>query len=203
MELNDKVQKYTECMEEVKKRLGVIESLLNKSLSTPYLITNVEFACIQFRKVLELIALSGLIANKAEFQRVKENLQDLWNAKDILKTLEAINPKYYPEPIILQGWNGDRNNTRTIPIKSGFLTREEFLNIYARCGGLLHAQNPFAKKKEFGEAYKVLPKWLEKVKTLLNQHVVRLVDENTMIMVFMNLGYESKVSIGAYEKKSN
>ncbi len=203
MDLKYKIEKYAECMEEVKKRVVVIESLLNKTVNTPYLITNVEFACIQVRKILELVALSGLIANKVEFQKVKMNLENLWNAKDIIKTLETINPKFYPEPIILQSLNGDPNNTRTQPVKSGYLMREEFLDIYARCGGLLHAQNPFSKKKEFTQTYEVIPRWLEKIKKLLNQHVVNLVDESHMVMVIMNFGYDAKVSIGGYGQASS
>lgn len=203
MDLNDKVLKYSECMEEVKKRVEVIEALLDNSITTSYLITNVEFSCIQIRKILELIAFSALVANKVEYQKVQENLGKLWKAKDIVKNLEVINPNFYPEPIKLQYFNGDPNNTRTQPVKTGYLTREEFLNIYARCGGLLHAQNPFSKKKEFLQTSKVIPMWLAKVKKLLNQHVVTLVGETNMIMVIMNFGYKEKVSIGAYGKNCN
>lgn len=200
MDLNDKITKYSECMEEVKKRVEVIESLINGAATTPYLIINVEFACVQVRKILELIALSGLVANKSEFQKVKMNLENLWNAKDIVKTLEIINPRFYPEPIVLQCFNGDPNNTRTQPVTSGYLTRKEFFDIYSRCGGLLHAQNPFSKKKEFTQTYKVIPNWLGKIKKLLNQHIVNLVDEGHMVMVLMNFGYDAKVSIGGYSK---
>jgi hypothetical protein len=200
MDLKNKIEKYLECMEEVKKRVEVIESLINKTVATPYLITNVEFACIQIRKILELVALSGLVANKSEYQKIKMNLENLWNAKDIVKTLQVINPKFYPEPIVLQGFGGDPNNTRTQPVTSGYLTGDEFLDIYARCGGLLHAQNPFSRKKEFENTYKVIPSWLEKLKKLLNQHIVNLVDESHMIMVLMNFGYDANVSIGAYSK---
>ena len=77
MDLKDKIVKYSECMEEVKKRVEVIESLINKTVTTPYLITNVEFACVQVRKILELTALSGLVANKVEFQKVKMDLSKL------------------------------------------------------------------------------------------------------------------------------
>ena len=203
MDLSDKILKYSECMEEIKKRIEVIEDLLDNSITTSYLITNVEFSCIQIRKILELIALSAVVANKVEFQKLQENLGKLWNAKDIVKKLEVINPKFYPEPIRLQHFNGDPNNTRTQPVKSGYLTREEFLSIYALCGGLLHAQNPFSNKKQFSQTSKVIPNWLKKIKKLLNQHVVTLVGETNMIMIIMNFGYKEKVSIGAYGVASN
>src|SRR5690606_3963113 len=105
--------------------------------------------CIQIRKILELIALSSLAANQTEYQKVKSNLANLWKATDIIKCIEAINPKHYPEPIALQCWNGDPNYTRTRPVTEKYLKRDELFDIYARCGGLLHAQNPFGKKKDF------------------------------------------------------
>ena len=203
MLLSEKVAKYSNCMEEIKRRVEVVESLLAKSITTPYLITNTEFACIQIRKILELTALAAVVANKTEVERVAENLERLWNAKDILKKVAIANPKYYPHPIILQGLNGDPNNTRTQPAKKGYLTQDDFINIYTRCGSLLHAQNPFAKEKEFSQTYNVIGKWLDKIKKLLNQHIVNLTDESIMIMVLMNFGYQEKVSIGAYKAQDS
>lgn len=202
MSLNESVAKYQACMEEIKRRVDVVEGLVARKFSTPYVITDVEFACIQVRKILELIALSAVVANKEELTKVQNNLDRLWNAKEIMKIINVVNPKYYPEPIILQGFNGDPNNTRTQPAKVGFLTQDEFLSIYSRCGGLLHAQNPFAKEKDFSDTYKVIGKWVVKVKKLLNQHIVNLVDQSTMIMVLMNFDVDGKVSIGAYGAQS-
>ena len=85
-------------------------------------------------------------------------------------------------------------------MKGKYLTRAELFDIYARCGGLLHAQNPFAKTKDFNQANKVIPTWLTKIRTLLDTHIVNLVDSETMIMVILNLGYEQDVSVGVFGK---
>jgi hypothetical protein len=198
MDINEKVERYRECMEEIKRRVKVLEALLSGKFSTPYPITNTELACLQIRKILELAALAAVVANKLELETTQANLDRLWNAKEIVKAVQVVNPKHFPEPIELQCFNGDPNITRTHPAKAGYLTHEEFQSIYSVCGGLLHAQNPFAKKKRFQETYAVIGKWVEKIKKLLNQHVVNLVDETTMIMVFVNFDYEEPVSIGAY-----
>jgi hypothetical protein len=188
-------------MDEIKKRVEVVEAILNNKVSTSYLITNVELICIQIRKILELIALSSMVANKEEYQKVKDNINSAWRTKDILKNLSTINPNYYPQPIILQCWNGDINNTRTQPVKTGFLTREELLNIYSICGGLLHAQNPFAHKKQFENILKQVPSWLKKIKILTNVHIVQLIDENTMFIAIINFDYEKDVSVGVYNRQ--
>lgn len=201
MSIHHQAKKYQECMEEAKRRIEVVDKVISHEITTNILITDVELMCIQIRKILELIALSSVAANQAEYQKVRSNLATLWNAKDILKNIEAINPKYYPEPILLQAWNGDPNKTRTQPVRAKYLTRDELLDIYARCGGLLHAQNPFSRRKDFQQATKVVPNWLKKIKTLLDKHIVNLVDSDIMFMVILNLGFEKEVSVGVYGSK--
>lgn len=201
MDSSEILLKYSDCMEEIKKRIEVLDSLVDQKISTPYLIINVELACIQLRKILELIAFSSVVANKKEFQTVQSKLEKLWNAKQIIDKVELINPKYYPEAIKIQCFDGDPNITRTLPVKSGFLTRDEFLDIYARCGGILHAQNPFSNKKNFVQVQSFIPKWVSKIKILLDKHVVTLSGEDVMVMVIMNFGYKEKVSIGIYGKQ--
>ncbi|MDR7152012.1 hypothetical protein J2W49_003988 [Hydrogenophaga palleronii] len=202
MSIKIQAQKYKECMKEAKRRIEVVDQLISRKITTGILITDVELMCVQIRKILELIALSSLAANQVEYQKISNSLAKLWNAKEIVKNLEPINPKYYPEPIVLQGWNDDPNHTRTQPVKSGYLTRDELLDIYSRCGGLLHAQNPFGRSKDFVQACKVIPVWLKKIKSLLDKHIVNLVDSETMIMVILNLGFENDVSVGVYWKSS-
>ncbi|WP_428023159.1 hypothetical protein [Arcobacter sp.] len=201
MTIQDKKNKYTICMNEIKKRVEVVESILNNKVSTPYLITTVELICIQIRKILELIALSSMVANKEEYQKVKDKIEKAWNAKDILNELKTINLNHYPQPMVLQCGNGDVNNTRTQPVQSGFLTREELFNVYSICGGLLHAQNPFAHKKQFENILKQVPSWLIKIKKLINVHVVQLVDESTMFIAIINFDYEKDVSVGVYDRQ--
>ena len=200
MNIQNKRDKYTICMDEIKIRVKIVEQVLNNKINTSYLIVNVELVCIQIRKILELIALSSIVANKEEYQKVKKAIERAWKTKEILKELNLINPNYYPQPITLECWNGDNNNTRTKPVKSGFLTREELLNIYAICSDMLHAQNPFAEKKQFNRILKLVPTWLKKIKTLTNIHIIQLIDENTMIISIINFEYEKEVSVGIFNK---
>ena len=52
------IVKYRDCLWEIKKRIDVIKSHLNGRYFTEHLITDVELMCLQFRKIVELIALS-------------------------------------------------------------------------------------------------------------------------------------------------
>jgi len=112
------------------------------------------------RKILELIALSSLVANKNEYARARKNFNRDWNAKFILNDLEKINPKFYPvlTKQILDPTSKKVMKTETV--KSGYLTRSEFENICDRCGGLLHANNPFGQAKDIDKFIQVVPSWM-------------------------------------------
>jgi len=66
---------YCGVMEEIKRRSAVVGSFLNGKSSTIYKATSIESACLQVRKILELIALASLVANKTEFASQKTNSQ--------------------------------------------------------------------------------------------------------------------------------
>ena len=83
----DKLDLYTNCMEEIKKRTEVITEHLNGGYNEKYLITETEFLCVQLRKVLENIALASLVANKEKYSSVRINFASDWNAKRILYDL--------------------------------------------------------------------------------------------------------------------
>ena len=60
----------------------------------------VEFVYLQFRKILELIAMGSLLATSQAFGQVQSKIQRYWNAKDLLKDIQGINPDFYPRRII-------------------------------------------------------------------------------------------------------
>ena len=55
---------YQDCLLEIKKRTEIIADHLNGITVEKYAIIEVETICLQFRKILEKIALISLIANK-------------------------------------------------------------------------------------------------------------------------------------------
>ena len=73
-------------------------------------------------------------------------------------------------------------------IKGDVLTKEKFVTLYDICGGILHTQNPFAKRKSVRyqtqpECEKLLAaadRWQSRIIGLLTQHEFRLKDDDTM-----------------------
>jgi len=182
---NEALTRYCNCMEEIKMRVEVIEGFLTGKLSTNYLQPTVESVCLQFRKILELIALASLVAHKDDYSKQRENFALDWHAARILKEIEKINPAFYPVP---GKQKKDPTTGKVLEIenvKEPYLTRSDFEVLYDICGGLLHAANPFGQSKDYEGFARSAPTWLSKIKTLLNHHQIQLADDNTQIWVLM------------------
>ncbi len=135
---------YANCMEVIKKRLDVIHKFTNKSKSTGFVITDVEFIALQFRKTLEQIALANLVANKREYASQNNKFKNHWNAKRILKDLERINNNFYPLPNKQIRDEASKSVIRIEDLTEGFLTKEDFIHVYDYCSKILHTENPYA-----------------------------------------------------------
>ena len=183
------VLKYRKNLFDISKRMEVVAEHLSGIAKTKYLVTEVEFLCLQFRKILELIALSSLVANKDEYSKQHKKFAEHYNARIILQDLERINPKFYPIPTKQIQNNIDGKSFFNLkPVTHGFLTKEDFLNAYEKCGGMLHAENPYGKTRDLEKIRNEFPKWFNKINILLNHHNIELSDGETMIIGLMNGG---------------
>jgi hypothetical protein len=79
------IQKYIRCMEEVKLRGKVIEDNMSGAKPTGQPMTDIEFICLQFRKIAELIMLSGLCAHKKDYMSIHGKIEKEWDAKKFAK----------------------------------------------------------------------------------------------------------------------
>ena len=91
------IAKYCTLMEEIKKRTQVIDIFLSGSSHALYKATTIESVCLQLRKILELIALGSLVANKEMFSNVSTQFAKCWNAELIFKDIERFNSEFYPK----------------------------------------------------------------------------------------------------------
>ncbi|MCY3770046.1 MAG: hypothetical protein OXG56_11885 [Gammaproteobacteria bacterium] len=197
-------QKYIACMEEIKKRTSVVTALARGEVNLMYLMTTAESAALQTRKILELIALSSLVANREQYSKSRANFHKDWHATRILDKLKQVNPKFFPVPTrqvkISQGWYD------TPPIDSGYLTQEDFIELYDECSTLLHSKNPFSKKSDYDARtflFKDIPMWIDKIIVLLNHHHVFPVDDSRMYIVLMQAQSDGKVHFAEFEKITN
>jgi hypothetical protein len=195
--MKDDIQKYIRCMEEIKMRDEVIESHLKGERSTGQPMTDVELICLEFRKVGELIMLSALCAHRAEYQKVRNNIEKEWDATKIRKTLDSIHPDFYPRPFqrIIDRDTGKQQNKL---VSSNFLTKDECISLIGRCGGILHSFNPYNDDKVFKEVENVrnsFPEWQGKIRRLLKTHEIKLSGTDKQLWVYMAHGPKNEVMV--------
>jgi hypothetical protein len=172
---------YCNCMEEVRHRVGIIYAVHCGQVSTGDSGIDVEIMFMQFRKVLELIAFASLTANKAEYSAQFEKFSTHWNAERMLRDLEKVNPDFYP--VSLQPFNQTPDGVKHFPATAdGFLTKDEFVSLYDKCGKVQHARNPFSTEAIPQSEYTV-QEWVSRIKTLLRVHLMRLVNGDKWVVV--------------------
>ena len=178
------LEKYCALMEELKRRMKVVEHFLAAPESALYEATAIESASLQVRKILELIALGSLVANHEAYSKAYTDIENHWDARKILDFLGKINPDFYPRPIVetlLEGpivadWND---------VPDGFLTKKDFVKVYRKCGSIAHADNPFGSQIDYTYYRTQIPKWLGQIVTLLNSHTIRLVGNPNLYLIHM------------------
>ena len=179
------LEKYCQVMEEVKRRTNVVRHFLGQPHHALYQAAAVEAACLQVRKILELVALGSLVANQDIWNGSLRHLRNAWNANDILKRLREVNPDFYPQPVSEVPMTG--------PVKSdikdlteGFLTEGMFGELYGKLGEVLHAKNPLGPPMDYDHWLKATPQWMNLIIKLLNSHKIKLLDNPNMFLIHMN-----------------
>jgi hypothetical protein len=196
---NDRVV-YANCMEEIKRRTDVVYAILHGQLSTIYPITNIEFVCLQIRKILELIALASLASHKEEFAKQYQKFAQMWQAKRILEDLAKLNPKFYPVPTeqVLNQKTGEVLEVRAIT--KPYLTKADFADVYQQCSSILHAANPYGPPKQLPAVAAAIPLWIEKIINLLNHHHVQLYSSKHQLWVLMRSKTDGRVYVTLFER---
>jgi len=187
-------------MEEIKKRMLAISTIRSKKFTTSYSATNIEFICLQIRKILELVALSSISANKEEYARQYEKFASHWNAKRILSDIEKVNPSFYPVPHIQIIDKETGRPVRTKKVESGYLTKDEFPDVYDKCSEVLHSSNPYGTQINYDEFEKLIPEWQFKIMRLLDFHVIQLIDSKLQLWILMHPEDDGKVHAYLFER---
>lgn len=179
---------YCDQMELVKKRIDVILYFERGQGGSLYVASAIESVYLQFRKILELIAMASLVANKEVYSREHSNFERHWNARRMLESLERFNPEFYPKPIIEQegGFN-------LVDKEDGFLTREDFVTLYGLCGAIMHTNNPYGEQTDYGQYQSQITRWRELIIGLLNNHKIHLLDDPNMYVIHMQEDRDNKV----------
>ncbi|MEO6731926.1 MAG: hypothetical protein ABIN01_11975 [Ferruginibacter sp.] len=178
---------YGRCMREIKRRINVIAANLEQGTTPEKIMYDTEFICLQFRIIVELIALGNLAANQKLYQQGIRKIKKQWHPAEIIKILKKANPKFYPIPVEIQQIKGvdvEKITLHLIPIDSGYLTKEEFINLFNLCSDYLHGRNPFNEARNY-DIRLLFPKWIQEIHLLITNHVITLVDSEISLLTTM------------------
>jgi hypothetical protein len=166
---------YGGLMEEIKIRVKSINTVLTGQMAPPFPALIAQEHCfVQLRMVCEIIAIGCIIVHN-QTSRVNA-FEKLWNAKDIMDRLEALNPYFFPRAVNIMRWEQSFDVHPVIPPP---LTKEQFLKLYGRCGDGLHrghlrkvATNIPVKKLRIDE----IKQMADSIVNLLRAHIVSSAD---------------------------
>ena len=177
--------RYLRNMQIIKWRMKAIKDIRMNKCHTTYPATNVEFCALQIRKILELIALSSLISDLDVYREQLNGIEKKWNARLILQDIGRIHPDFYPVPIDID----PDNKYRWLDKKNRYLTKEQFVSIFKKCGKVLHEDSVFRDDKDMDSTIKQtdeqIDNWMALIMNLLNTHIVRLFNKKDLFYITM------------------
>ena len=175
----DIVQKYANCMQELKYRIDAINAVQCGQNTTLYKQTNIEFIALQLRKIMELIALANLVANKDEYEKIRKSFATDWNAERIIKTIKKINPEFFPKGIYKKPYKDSKHIIKWVEKTENILTESTFKEVLDKTSDILHAQNPFDVNSKDYDAYNIKYQYyFNLIINLLAKHQVKLCNED-------------------------
>jgi len=196
------IEKYCALMEEVKLRLAVVDYFISGQRHALYQPPTLESACLQLRKILELIAFGSLVANEHAYTSVHSKVSKGWHAADLLRELERVNPQFYPVPVVEIPSDIPHAILRHKKREGDYLTKANFPEVYGRCGVMAHAANPYGKGLDYAHYQRMLPLWRTQVVNLLNNHEIHLLNRPAMYVIHMKEERDDRVHFYKFEPPS-
>jgi hypothetical protein len=181
----DAIQEYCSLMAEIKKRTAVIDAFTDGIAYAVYKATTIESIYLQFRKILESVALGSLVANKDVFSAVYQDFAKYWNAELLVKDIERLNPRFYPRPIVQKPSERPGTKMDWESRDNDFLTKDDLIKLYKKCGAIMHSGNPYGSQVDFAYYEKNIPYWRDRIVNLLNSHLITFVNDPKVYLIQM------------------
>jgi len=184
------LQTYLRCLEEAKDRMAFAERFNAGTSGHPRI--DIESACLQFRKALELIAYAAIAPHRTKYEawrRQAEEPKDYrrdFNGKKILQSLDELNPYCYPRPLLPPV---ERDGAKHFePFRAEYLTKKRYGKAYDRCGSILHADNPWGHDKQYANLAKDFPTYIGWARDLIRLHSVLIEHEGGVAVWVIEAG---------------
>ena len=193
------LETYSNLMEEIKRRLKIIESVLNGQFSVDER-TGEELCILHLRMICELIAIGCLVVHADIKETHGGKISGLYQADLIIKVLGRLHQDFYPRPG--KQFVHPDGSMEIINVDTGFLTRPELISLYGQCGDVLHIGSLKRWPTNWNRAIDLasIQEWGNKIVALLNHHMITLVRSDYEIWTLMQSGTDGKVRAYLFRK---
>jgi hypothetical protein len=180
-------------LRQVKRRLRLVRAVTGRTLASGDEGADAEFACLQLRKTLELVAYAALAANRERYGQAHADVDRAWSAKRILERLRRMHPHFYPVPVapVPQG----PNRWHFEEVEDGFLTQDDFEFLFDKCCDVVHEWNPFRPGPRLVEFNRSIAEWADRIERLLAFHHVQLIDQDDVLLVRLSDPSDNKAHV--------
>jgi hypothetical protein len=192
IDLKDLRHLYCALMEEIRQRGDIIANTLEGHNPYPAWAA-LEICYLQLRMMCECIAL-GCIAAHGDIAVAKGGkITKTFAADWILNNLERLHPEFYPVPKNVVA-TAIPQRFRLEPVTEEFLTKSDLLDLYHKCGDILHRGTLRTIRKKFlPPDFSAVHTYYEKIIRLLDEHNIQLSDRTQHFFVVMRSGSDDKV----------
>jgi len=162
---------YGGLMAELKARAESINTAIGLTATIPAPLLR-EYGYLQLRMMCELVALGCLVAHGDIPATHAKSLQKAYDAADIFKALDALHPDFFPVPVKSRQVAGVFHLDKS---DEPHLTKSDLVQLYGRCGDVLHKGSVRKLLKEKAAAFadfNDLIEWRKKLLDLLSMHQI-------------------------------
>jgi hypothetical protein len=193
---------YSGLMEEIKTRLSVVRRIVFDGSRGEFAFESYilgELCHLQLRMICETIALGCLLVHGDIAATRAGRMQKAYAADWIINRLAKLNPDFYPIPGEHHLKDGFIEIT---PPTRPFLTKEKLLNLYNQTARFLHRGtlegilSPDPKEIDINQ----IAIWAAEIRTLLDHHLVSLIDPRHQLFVVMQSEGDGKVRTFVVER---
>ncbi|MDC8757842.1 hypothetical protein [Janthinobacterium fluminis] len=161
---------YSNVLNEVRTRINSFQTIIHGTASLPEWLT-AELLYLQLRMLCELVAVGCLVAHGEIEQEKLGQVLKRHEPGVMLKKLESLHPDFFPKPIKVTSTSGSHHIDF---IEDGFLTKNQFFELYAECHQHLHRGSvshiySLTNPKQPPRVEDAV-EWAKRLLTLLNTH---------------------------------
>ncbi|GAB3361713.1 hypothetical protein [Lysobacter tyrosinilyticus] len=186
--METEAQIYCALMSEAKQRIELIRQLDAGEIGATRTEFTVEFACLNLRRILELVAFSSLAANRSAYSRHHADFGTHWKAERILKKLETIHSSFFPLPMSEPG-------SHMAEVDRTCLTRSDFAALYDITSEVLHTWNPYRPGSRQIDLIRSPKEWTHLIWELLRVHMLTIAESDKRFVVQMHHPDDGQVHV--------